>query len=132
MIAFSLGFLFKIIGSLGALTVIQIFSKKRDHKDFKKVIITAWLVFLISSFLIVVSSLDLIALMSGNIKESVGVCQVYVPEPTAKGSEGLEIVIDSLRLSGGVNDFPYVKEGTYECNVKYLPYSKIVIEFVKE
>jgi len=36
MIAFSLGFLFKIICLLGSLTVIQIFSKKRNHKDFKK------------------------------------------------------------------------------------------------
>ncbi|MGE7689632.1 hypothetical protein ACQKMI_10490 [Lysinibacillus sp. NPDC097214] len=132
MVAFSLGFLFKIICSLGALTVIQIFSKKRDHKDFKKVIITAGLIFLISLFLTVVSSIDLIALMSGNLKESRGTCQVFVAESTAKGSEWLEIGIDSLRLSGGINDFPDVKEGTYQCTVKYLPYSKIVTEFVKE
>jgi len=52
------------------------------------------------------SSLDLIALLSGNLKESEGVCQIYVSEPTAKGSEGLEIVIGGLSLSGGVNDFP--------------------------
>ncbi|MBG9454311.1 hypothetical protein ABE61_09625 [Lysinibacillus sphaericus] len=132
MIVFSLGFLFKIICLLGSLTVIQIFSKKRDHKDFKKVIITSGFVFLVSLMLAVISSLDSIALLSRNLKESEGICQVYVPEPTAKGSEGLEIVIGDLSLSGGVNDFPYIKEGTYQCHVKYLPYSKIVIEFAKE
>lgn len=87
--------------------------------------------FLVSLMLAVISSLDFIALLSGNLKES-EICQVYVPEPTAKGSEGLEIVIGDLSLSGGINDFPYIKEGTYQCHVKYLPYSKIVIEFAKE
>lgn len=32
-------------------------------------------------------------------------------------TDRLKIVIDSLSLSVGVNDFPYIKEGTYQCNV---------------
>lgn len=122
-----LDIIFPLIGLIICTSILIFFiKKKRGHKDFYEVVITASFFSILCLLLVVWSIEDFIAIQTKNFQTVSGECTVREFESNGR-TEIHELLVEingDLDFTGDFDKFSDVRQGTYDCTVKYIEKSR--------
>ncbi len=126
-----LDIIFPLIGLLICTSLLIFFIKnKRSHKDFYGVVITASFFSVLCLFLVVWSIEDFIAIQTNNFQIVTGKCTVREFESNGRTAIH-DLLVDingELDFTGDFDKFNDVRQGTYDCTVKYIEKSRTLYD----
>ena len=124
-------FIGELVGLILCILIpIYFVKKKRDHKDFYLVMITATFMGIICLLLVIWDTEDYIATKNKNFETASGQCDVTEFETASKvATHELHVQINGdLVVIGEFDDFSDVEQGTYQCTVKYIKKSRTLYD----
>ena len=123
--------IYPLIGLIICTSIVVFFvKKKREHKDFYAVVITTIFLGILCLLLTIWETEDYVSIKNKKFQTYSGECVVTEFESTGRTSiHELHVEIKGdLVVFGDFDDFRNVKQGTYQCTVKYIEKSRTLYD----